>query len=74
MKDQIVMSPKTGELCIAIPLFRRSYGEDLGKIASFSISLGNEKPLMYVMDLGQENMQALNARFVEENLEFLGDL
>lgn len=74
MKDQVVMSPNNGALCIAIPLYRRHYSEDLGKPEGFSISLSDDKPLMYAIDYGQETIQAFNAEWVEENLEFLGEL
>jgi len=74
MNDQIIMSPKNAETAIAIPLYRREYSENLGKLGSYCVSLTDEKPLMYAIDTGQETIQAFNAEWVENNLEFLCDL
>lgn len=74
MKDQVVMSPNNGEICIAIPLYRHHYDEPLCSLEGYSVILTNDVPLMYALDFGQDHIQALNAEFVENNLEFLGDL
>ena len=74
MKDQVVMSPKNGALCIAIPLYRRHYDEPLCNLAGYSVSLTNDEPIVYAIDYGQAQLQAFNAEWVENNLEFLGDV
>lgn len=76
MNDQICMSPNNGQLVVAIPLFRIRHTEELAKLEGCSLLLTNEKPLAYVIDGGEEmgQPQVMNAKFIEEQLEFLGDL
>lgn len=74
MKDQVVMSPANGQLCIAVPLYRLQHEENLGKIEGYSIQLTNSKPVAYAMDFDDLGIQLWNAEFVESSLEFLGDL
>ncbi len=74
MQDQVVMSPNNGALCIAIPLYRFHHEESLGKMEGYVVSLTKDKPLMYAIDFNQDRIQAFDAEWIEENLEFLGDL
>lgn len=74
MKDQVVMSPNNGALCVAVPLFRYNYSDELEKLPGVSIALVNEKPLMYALDIGDDKLQAFDAEWIENNLEFLGEL
>jgi len=74
MKDQVVMSPYNSALCVAIPLFRYNYSDELDSMEGFSIALVNEKPIMYAIDFGEDILNAFDAKWVEKNLEFLGDL
>lgn len=76
MKDQVIMSPNNGHLGIAIPLYRKHYEQELGKWARYTISLTNDKPVAYALDCGPELeiIQCFSAKWVEDNLIFLGDL
>lgn len=74
MKDQLVMSPNNGAVCIAIPLYRHHHEEPLANLDGYSVTLTKDKPIMYAMDIGDDSLQAFNAAWVEKNLEFLGDL
>ena len=75
MKDQVVMSPMSGNLCVAIPLYRVQHDESLGKLDGYVVSLMVDKPLMYALDIGLEkDVRAFNAEWVERELEFLGEL
>lgn len=74
MNDQVLMSPNNGALCIAIPLYRQHHQETLGKMEGYVISLTKDKPIMYLIDIGEKSLQALDAKWIEKNLEFLGDL
>lgn len=76
MKDQIVMSKTNGEIGIAVPLFRYHYSDELANLEGYVISVTDSKPLAYVIDAGPAHgsPQLMNAKIVEENLEFLGDL
>ena len=73
MKDQIVMSKQNGNCAVAVPLFRFSHEESLGKMEGYVLAVTNSKPLAYVLDMG-ESAQIFNAEFVERECEFLGDL
>ena len=76
MKDQVVMSPNNGQLALAIPLFRRHYDEEIANLAGYTVSLTKDKPVAYALDCGPEVqvIQVFNAEWVQNNLEFLGDL
>lgn len=73
MKDQVVMSPTNGQLAVAIPLFRQHYELELEKLNGYSVSLTSEKPFAYAVECFDQ-IQLMNADFVENNFEFLGDL
>ena len=73
MRDQIVMSKNNGACAVAVPLFRWHVEHELTKLAGYSLSLTNAKPLAYVIDCG-EACSLVNAEFAEANLEFIGDL
>ncbi len=76
MRDKVCMSPNNGQLVVAIPLFRWHHHEHLVNLEGYSISLTNSKPLAYVIDGGKEmgEPQVMSAKFIESQLEFLGDL
>lgn len=77
MKKQVVMSKKNGNICVAIPLFQRDYTElDFEMPGQYSMVLVDslERPIAYALDIGDENCVVWSAKFVEEQLEFLGDL
>lgn len=73
MKDQLVMAAN-GNCAVAIPLFRMNYDSELADLPGYSIALTNEKPIGYLLDCGDNTCPFLRADFVENNLEFLGDL
>lgn len=73
MKDQVVMSKMNAELAVAVPLFRLAASDDLGSLDGYSLMVSNSKPIAYVLCVGDVN-QILNAKFVEENCEFLSEL
>jgi hypothetical protein len=74
MKDQVVMSKTNGQLAVAVPLYRHQVGDLLERLAGYTISISRDEPLAYILDCGKHGCQVLSARFVENNLEFLGDL
>ena len=74
MKDKLVMSKTNGECAIAIPLFRLIQDDALDKIENYVIAFNDTKPFAYCIDCGEHGIQLMNADFVENNLEFLGDL
>ena len=73
MKDQVAMATN-GQLVVAIPLYRYLHEEPLAKMEGYSIALTMSKPIAYVIDCGELGNQLFNSKFVEKNLEFLGDL
>lgn len=74
MKDQVIMGTN-GEIAVAIPLFRIQLDQELAKIEGYSVTLTNEKPLAYVIDIGDgKTCPILNATYVESKAQFLGDL
>ena len=74
MKDQIVMSRNNGACGVAIPLFRIQHDEELMQLYGYTVSLHNNKPIAYAIDVGAERLDFFNADWVEKNLEFIGDL
>lgn len=68
------MSKKNGQLAIAVPLFRVHHQEELGKLQAYTLLLTSEKPVAYAIDMDEFGIHLMNAKFVETNLEFLGDL
>lgn len=74
MSDQVVMSKSNGEICIAIPLFRRQHEEGLGNLEGYSVALYNSEPIAYAIEHPEIGIKLFNADFVEKNLEFLGEL
>lgn len=73
MKDQVIMSKTNGQLAVAVPLYRRHYDEELGRLEGYSISLTNDDPLAYVVEC-HESCALMNREAVEKNCEFLSDL
>lgn len=74
MKDQVVMSPKNGQLAIAVPLYRLNYEHELEANPNYSICLHGGKPVAYAIDCGEAGIHLMNAEYVETSLEFLGEL
>lgn len=76
MKDQVVMSKNNGELCVAIPLFRLHHQESLGKMEGYVVALMKSEPTAYVLEHPEfgESLKLFNAEFIENNMEFLGEL
>lgn len=74
MKDQVFLVKENGNLCGGVPLFRMQHEESLCKMEGFVVSLTNEKPVLYLMDVGIDNLTPMNAEFVEGKLESIGDL
>lgn len=73
MKDQVIMT-KSGELAVAIPLYRVAHDEGPAYPGHY-FCLVTGRPLAYVIDIGQNGFcDLLSARWVEENFEFLGEL
>lgn len=73
MSDQVFMSPNNGFLCVGIPLFRMETKGELLHIKGYSIGISNNKPLAYIIDIG-ETKELMSAEFVENRLICLGDL
>lgn len=74
MQDQVLMSPINGALCVGVPLYRRHDMTDNNFGYKIYFSAEEEKPVAYAIDFGAETLQLMNAEWIEENLEFLGDL
>jgi hypothetical protein len=72
MKDQVLMSPNNGQLCVGIPLFRW-FHETSNATYPITIGWNDTNPLAYVLDCGAF-AQVLSAEWVEDNLINLGDL
>lgn len=73
MKDQVIMGP-SGEIAIAVPLFRLQASENLGAMEGYSIQLAPSEPIGYLIDMDTDNCQFVNAEYIEGRCEFLGDL
>lgn len=75
MKDQVIMT-KSGELGVAIPLFRCHHTDEIATLEGYSISVTKGKPLAYVIDAGPQWGDPIlcNAEVCERNAEFLGEL
>lgn len=74
MSDQVVMSKANGEICIAIPLFRHQHEEGLGNLEGYGVALFNSAPIAYAIEHPDIGIKLFNSEFVENNLEFLGEL
>lgn len=74
MKDQVVMSKNNGELCVAIPLFRLHHQESLGKMEGCVVALMKSEPTAYVLEHPEFGLRLFNVDFIENNMEFLGEL
>ena len=74
MKDQVVVGP-SGDIAVAIPLYRRLEEIELEKLKGSAIVLTEDKPIAYVLDMGDGlRCPMLDAEYVEKRLIFLGDL
>lgn len=73
MKDQIIMSKTNGNCAVAVPLFRLIEDEMLSKIDSYVIAFNDSKPVAYAVDIG-DSVQLMNADFLKDKVEWLGDL
>lgn len=73
MKDQLIMSKLNGECAVAIPLFRLVEDDVLDKVEGYTICFNTDKPLAYAVDMG-ESIQLMNAEFLQDKVEWLGDL
>jgi hypothetical protein len=75
VKDQVIMGP-SGEIAVAVPLFRYHHEEQLAKLEGYSVALTNGKPLAYIVDAGAVGTQLCSAEWLENGsgAEFLGDL
>lgn len=73
MKDQVIMGP-SGEIAIAVPLFRLASSENIGAMEGYSIQLAPSKPIGYLIDIDSDNCQFIRADVIDGRCEFLGDL
>lgn len=78
MSDELVIIGPSGELGIAIPLYRiypTASDDHLGKREGYSLFLTHEKPIAYILDAGEPGtLPFVNAEIVEARCEFLGKL
>lgn len=74
MNDQVVMSPATGELAVAVPLYRHEVQNELTQLDGFTVVLHNGKPLAYALDIDEGKASLFSAELIEKKLIFLGDL
>ena len=66
-----------GNLCVVVPLFPEILTDDMGLgSGQFRVSFTDTTPIAYIVDVGMKAYKPtlLNAKFVNENLEILGDL
>lgn len=73
MKDQIIMSKENGNCAVAVPLFRAHDHEHLANMDGYSLQVTSAKPLAYAVDMG-DAVQLINAEFLQDKVEWLGDL
>jgi len=74
MSDQVVMSKNNGELLVAIPLYRGHESQTLCNLQGYTVALFTDKPIAYAVEHPEIGVKLFNAEFVENNLEFLGEL
>lgn len=72
MKDQVVMSKRTAELAIAIPLFRSHEMDDDNLHYKIKLVVEEPKPLAYVLCI-DGHATVMGHDYVESQCEFLGD-
>jgi hypothetical protein len=70
MDEYVFMSPKNGALATGIPLYPRSTYKE----GSYTLSVADNEALAYLMNIGSEEMTAVSAEWVHENLECFGEL
>ena len=73
MKDKVFMSPNNGVLVIGVPLYRR-HDLDIGSSPHVILTVEDDDPMAYMIDYDGDRCSLLNAEWVEENLECLGEL
>lgn len=73
MKDQIIMSKTNGNCAVAVPLFRLIEDDALSKIDNYLIAFNDSKPVAFAVDMG-DSVQLMNAEFLKDKVEWLGDL
>lgn len=73
MKDQIIMSKTNGNCAVAVPLFRLIEDDALSKIDNYIIAFNDSKPVAFAVDMG-DSVQLMNAEFLKDKVEWLGDL
>lgn len=73
MKDQIIMSKENGNCAVAVPLFRLVENDVADRIEGYVIAFNESKPLAYAVDMG-EQVTLMNAEFLQDKVEWLGDL
>ncbi len=73
MKDQVLMSPKNGALCVGIPLFKIHHFETVTQMADYQICALRGEPIAYVLDMG-DVAPLVSAEWVHSQLINLGEL
>ena len=79
MSDIVVYNHERDELGILTPLYQREHEQTLDKLAGYSISLTNDEPLAYVVDVGIDSCPLINAEIVKRKfddgtIELVGEL
>ena len=73
MNDQVIMGA-SGQLGVAVPLYKHQVGESIESIEGYYIFLCANKPIGYLIDIGLDSLQFIDADALEKSVEFLGDL
>lgn len=74
MNDQVVMSPKNGQLAIAIPLFRHIQSDAMINTGNYVIAFKSDDPKAYVLDFEDYGLTVVSSEWAHKYLEFLGEL
>lgn len=74
--SKVFMSPKNGNIFVAIPLKPEYQLEHNELIMNnvVGIFVAPSEPLAYAVDIGEEQLTFLSAEFIEEEMIPLGDL
>jgi len=73
MKDQIIISKENGNCAVAVPLFRLVEDDAVDRINQYIVVFNMSKPIAYAVDVG-EQVTLMNAEFLQDKVEWVGDL
>lgn len=72
---RILMSPNNAEVCVGLPLYRRSVSTAVQTYYTVSLVVEDDEPLAYVIDAGEfMPPQVVSAEWVHKYMIDLGEL